>query len=194
MDNSIKKLEIMKLLDYVFQDINPQNRLKSLICLFVLNRASHVVPLFRLCSWANNNISSNLIKLIIFNRYNRLSERYNLFLLPGTDIGYGLVFPHNFPVVINPESIIGNNVIIHPCVLIGRDRGKKGAPIIGNNVFIGHGAKIIGNPIIGSNVFIAPGAIITKDVLDGSLVGAGINNVINMDGKRHVAMYSISEY
>ena len=86
-------------------------------------------------------------------------------------------------------SVIGENCIIHPCVLIGRDRGKVGAPVIGDNCFIGHGAKIVGNPCIGSWSFISPGAIVTKSVPYGSLVGSGVNNILSDKGKEHVMLY-----
>ena len=42
--------------------------------------------------------------------------------------------------------------------------GKFGAPQIGNNVFIGAGAKIIGPVIIGDNARIGAGCIVVKDV------------------------------
>lgn len=74
-------------------------------------------------------------------------------------------------------------------MLIGRNRAKEGAPIIGDYCFIGHGVKIIGNPIIGDNCFISPAAIVTKDIPSGSLVGAGLNNIIGGNGKEHVEYY-----
>lgn len=49
--------------------------------------------------------------------------------------------------------------------------------MIGNNVFIGAGAKIIGNITVGNNVVIGAGAIVTKSVPDGKTV-VGINRII----------------
>ena len=46
----------------------------------------------------------------------------------------------------------------------------KGAPIIGNNVYIGAGAKIIGNVRVGNNVRIGANAIVTIDIEDNSTV------------------------
>ena len=106
----------------------------------------------------------------------------------GLNSGEGLAFPHNGPFVINPGAVIGKYCTIHPQVLIGGDRAK-GAPRIGDYVFIGNGAKVIGNAKIGNWVFISPGAIVTKDVPDGCLVGAGLNNILNNDGRKHVEMY-----
>lgn len=102
--------------------------------------------------------------------------------------GEGLCFPHNGPFVINGGAKIGRNCTIHPGVLIGGDRGK-GAPVIGDNVFIGNGAKIIGDVKIGDWCFIAPAAVITKDVPEGSLVGSGVNVILNNEGRKHVEMY-----
>ena len=48
-------------------------------------------------------------------------------------------------------------------VLSGKEKGKR-HPTIGNNVFIGSGAKILGNIIIGDNVKIGANAVILKNV------------------------------
>jgi len=121
-------------------------------------------------------------------RLERITSKYGFSLDEKLTAGPGLSFPHNGPVVINGGSKIGRCCTIHPCVLIVGDRGK-GAPVIGDCVFIGNGAKIIGNCHIGNYVFISPGAIVTKDIPDESLVGCGFNNILNNDGKRHVEMY-----
>lgn len=129
-------------------------------------------------------------KLLVLSRLHmeRLCNRYCVLLDYKLQAGPGLHFPHNGPFIINGGAVIGENCTIHPNVLIGGDRGK-GSPTIGNNVFIGNGAKIIGNCHIGDWVFITPGAYITKDIPDGALVGYGLNNVINFDGKHHVKLY-----
>lgn len=122
--------------------------------------------------------------------YTRFIHKYLIELDPDTKIGPGIHFPHNGPIVINPKTIIGENCIIHPCTLLGGDR-KTGAPIIGNNVFIGHGSKLIGKINIGDYVFIAPGAIITKDIPKDSIVGCGLNNIIKPSGgKTEVERYA----
>ncbi len=55
------------------------------------------------------------------------------------------------------------------------DSAGKGAPIIGNNVYIGAGAKIIGNCRIGNNVRIGANTVVTKDIPDNTtVIGADI--------------------
>ena len=51
--------------------------------------------------------------------------------------------------------------------------GRGGAPVIGDNVLIGAGAKIIGGVRIGSNVRIGAGCVVAKDVPDGATVVMG---------------------
>ena len=155
--------------------------------MFLLNRASYVVLLFRFCQYAKQH-HWKLFPILHY-RYKLLCDHYSVYLPIDTTIGKGLVFPHNFPTVINPSATIGENCIIHPCTLIGRDRGKQGGPKIGNHCFIGHGAKIIGNPNIGDWCFISPGAIITKDIPSESLVGAGVNNILSAEGREHALLY-----
>ena len=43
-------------------------------------------------------------------------------------------------------------------------------PVIGDNVFIGAGAKVIGEITIGDDVFIGVDAIVTRDIPSGSRV------------------------
>lgn len=119
----------------------------------------------------------------------RKSNRYLIDFGPELQCGAGLSFPHNGPVVINSGAIIGKCCTIHPQVLIGSNRNKMKSPIIGNYVFIGNGVKIIGPCVIGDWCFIAPGAIITNDVPANSVVGCGLNNIINNNGKHHVELY-----
>lgn len=74
-------------------------------------------------------------------------------------------------IVIHPNATIGENSIIMHQVTIGGNHGKVrihngkefGFPIIGDNVFIGPGAKIMGPVFIGNNVIIGANAIVTKD-------------------------------
>lgn len=182
----------MKFISFIFQDSVTCGLKPSVVSLLKVpfcNTSYKIVVYFRILQYFQQKNTLSVFQKILRIRYSYLCDSLNVTLYPETKIGRGLCFPHAYPIVINPSSTIGDNCIIHPCVLIGRDRGKKGAPVIGDNCFLGHGAKIIGNPRIGDWCFIAPGAIITKNIPSGSLVGSGLNMIMNSEGKKHVLMY-----
>jgi serine O-acetyltransferase len=76
----------------------------------------------------------------------------------------GLVLMHPIGVVINSKVTAGKNITIESGVVIGDEKGFS--PSLGDNVFIGAGAKIIGNVTIGNNVKIGANAVVVKDVPD----------------------------
>ena len=94
---------------------------------------------------------------------------------PGASIGKNLFIDHGTGVVIGETAIIGDNVTMFHGVTLGgtgNEKDKKRHPTIGNNVFIGSGAKILGNIKIGNNVKIGANAVVLKDVEnDRTVVG-----------------------
>lgn len=92
---------------------------------------------------------------------------------PGASIGKNLFIDHGTGVVIGETAVIGDNVTMFHGVTLGgtsNERDKKRHPTIGNNVFIGSGAKILGNITIGNNVKIGANAVVLKDVEDDRTV------------------------
>ena len=181
----------MRLCQYITQDIDLVYDKKGILrgwYRFIFIPYYKIIFLYRLLKYlrANNHQFWGGVFLLW---YKKLSAKYNCELPLTAEIGKGIFFPHNFPVVINGKTQIGENVIIHPNVLIGGSRNKEGHPIIGSNVFLGNGSKIIGNCKIGDWVFVSPGAMITKDIPDGVVVGYGLNKVLNDKGKEMVKLY-----
>ena len=81
---------------------------------------------------------------------------------------YGIIVSHN--------AVIGSNCTIFHQVTIGE--GKDGAPIIGDEVLIGAGAKIIGNVKIGANSKIGVNAVVVHDVPENSIVTAQEGTIV----------------
>jgi serine O-acetyltransferase len=98
------------------------------------------------------------------------------------NFGPGFVLIHSNGVVINSAVQGGRNIFIEHQVTIGAE--KQQAPILGDNVFIGAGAKILGSVCIGSNVKIGANAVVTKDVPAGATVVGIPARVIKIDGRR----------
>lgn len=105
-------------------------------------------------------------------KFKLISNKYSFNVLSKTDIGEGLYIGHSGSIVINPNAKIGSNCNIAIGVTIGQEnRGeRKGAPTIGNRVWIGTNAVVVGKITIGDNVLIAPNAYVNFDVPSNSIV------------------------
>jgi len=84
-------------------------------------------------------------------------------------------FPHGMKsIFVSGGAEIGENCIIFQQVTIGSvtlpDSKGRGAPTIGDNVYIGAGAKIIGSVKVGNNVRIGANTVVYKDVPDNCVV------------------------
>jgi len=90
------------------------------------------------------------------------SHKYGFQVYPSMKIGYGFCLGHAICVVINPQTIIGNNVNISQFTQIGTSTDC--AAIIGDNVSISPMVSLVNGVHIGSNSTIGTGAVVTKDV------------------------------
>ena len=78
-------------------------------------------------------------------------------------------FGHNgMGICLDYRVVIGNNVRIYQHVTIGIRWDEKVAPIIGDNVRIGAGAKVLGSIRIGNNARVGANAVVLIDVPDGA--------------------------
>lgn len=87
-------------------------------------------------------------------------------------IGNSFYIGHFGQIIINANSVIGDNCNISQGVTIGvSGRGdKRGVPTIGNNVYMGANATIVGNITIGDNVVIGSNSLVVRDVPSGTTV------------------------
>jgi len=115
---------------------------------------------------------------------NTLQYKYGFAVSYHTKIGSGLFLGHTGGIVVNFKVVIGKNCNISHQVTLGiANRGThKGVPIIGDNVYIGPGAKIIGDINIGNNVAIGANCVVTKDVPDNAVVVGVPGKVISYEG------------
>lgn len=99
---------------------------------------------------------------------NNCHVHYKTEIGEGTTIAYG-----GIGVVIHTNAVIGRNCVIESNVTIGGRNNNPNVPVIGNNVFIGTGAKILGEVHIGSNSIIGANSVVLHDVPDNCSV-AGV--------------------
>ena len=99
----------------------------------------------------------------LYKRWVKLFYRpMNTLYIMCDEIGGGLFIQHGFATYIAAKSI-GKNCWINQQVTIGYT-GHGGPPIIGDNVTITCGAKVIGPVTLGDNAIIGANAVVVKDV------------------------------
>ena len=86
-------------------------------------------------------------------------------------IGDGLYLGHPYNITVGDEVVLGKNVNLHKgCTVGAANRGKRGSPHIGNDVYIGINATVVGDIHIGDDVLIAPNSYVNFDVPDHTVV------------------------
>jgi serine O-acetyltransferase len=99
-------------------------------------------------------------------------------------IGGGLYIGHFGGIILNGQTVIGRNCTLSQGVTIG-DNG--GSPVVGDDVYIGPGAKVFGPIRVGNNVKIGANAVIHADLPDDAVAAAPPFVIVSMRGNRRVA-------
>jgi serine O-acetyltransferase len=92
----------------------------------------------------------------------------NTLFISTKDIGEGLFIQHGFATIIAAKSV-GKNCWINQQVTIGFSNVTD-CPVIGDNVTINAGAKIIGKVTMGNNSTAGANAVVVKDVPENCTV------------------------
>lgn len=132
----------------------------------------HVILLHRIASFLYK------IKIPIIPRLISQISRFltGVEIHPGAKIGKIVFIDHGMGVVVGETAVIGNDVVMYDNVILGargwnvNKNGEKRHPIIGDNVTLCSGCKILGPIHIGNNCVIGAGAIITKDIRGDRIV------------------------
>lgn len=120
--------------------------------------------LYRLMQWSRRRRLAPLEML--FNKLNAVC--CNCIIGRGAEFGPGFVLIHATGIVINGQVRGGANVLLEHQVTIGAERRR--APILGNDVFIGAGAKLIGSLCVGNGARVGANAVVVHDVPDHATV------------------------
>lgn len=88
-----------------------------------------------------------------------------------TRIGPGLYIGHYGGIIVSSAAVLGRDCNLSQSITIGVSGAgdKRGAPIIGDNVYIAPGARLFGRIRIGNNVKIGANAVIHKDLPDNAI-------------------------
>lgn len=130
--------------------------------------------LLRRLEYLTNCKKSRLRRAVVAFAYHRAEVKLG-FTIPINVFGPGLAIAHRGTIVVNRAARIGANCRIHVCVNVGTEAGKGAdAPTIGENCYIGPGAKIFGKIRIGDNTAIGANSVVNADFLAGNATLGGV--------------------
>lgn len=130
---------------------------------------------FRLGTWCAQKrvpLSKSVFSAILY-------YLHGLELEIGANIGGGLYIAHPRGVVMVADRI-GRNCSVIANVTVGM-RNERAFPEIGDDVFIGAGARLLGKIKIGDGAKIGANAVVIKDVPSGATVVGVPARIISID-------------
>ena len=139
----------------------------------------------RLCSYARHRTPQRYILFPVYKlRMRRAAAKVGAEMHEDMQIGKGLHIAHSGCIVLHHDAVLGENVSISHGVTVGQTLkdGRSFVPVIGNNVYIAPGAKVIGGVHVGDNAAIGANAVVTHDVPSGAVVAGCPARVLSMDG------------
>lgn len=132
------------------------------------------IGVYRFARWVRTiriPIVSTVLKIIAFIFFKLIEICTGISLPASAQIGKGLYIGHFGSIIVHSDAKIGEQCSLGPGVIIGtRGLGSIGVPVIGHNVYIGVGAKLLGAIKIGNNVKIGANAVVLKDVPNNATV------------------------
>ena len=124
----------------------------------LLTDGTPAMILYRLMQWSGRYRLAPLE--MVFNRLNSIF--CNCIIGRGAEFGPRFVLVHATGVVINGRVVGGSDVFLEHQVTIGAER--RASPSLGNDVFVGAGAKIVGAVSVGDGARVGANAVVVKDV------------------------------
>lgn len=140
---------------------------KTLIKQLLVDRTFRAIYYLRKREESNSKLYKQYIEL----KYRKFRDKYGIEIPFSVKIGRGLLLIHPYNITINRDSVIGNNFTILKGATVGNSKGKNsGAPVIGDDCYLGINSTIVGNVTIGNRVMIAPNTFVNFNVPDDSVV------------------------
>lgn len=126
----------------------------------------------------NYNCRKNLYGRILAKFWHRKRMAYFKqkvwFALPLNVFDMGLSIAHAGNIIVNHHARVGKFCRMQEGINIGATNGSDRAPVIGDYVYIGAGAKIIGNITIADHCAIGANAVVVKSITEPGTTWGGI--------------------
>ncbi len=107
------------------------------------------------------------------------------------EIGEGLYIGHYGSIIVDPGARIGHNCSLAQNVTVGTAPGGplRGAPVIGNRVFIGAHSVLVGAITVGDDAMICAGSVVNRSVPARAVMMGNPARVVSYDGSFDAVLY-----
>jgi len=150
----------------------------------------NAVHIYRIASWCYRRrvpVVPSILRNIIF-------LLFNSYIPSSATIGRRTVFAYGaIGVVLHADSRIGDGCVIGQGVTIGATEAffsgvPNKCPTIGDNCYIGAGAKILGDITVGKSCQIGAGAVVLKDIPAHSVVVGMPARIVGQTSEDYLAI------
>ncbi|TKB65235.1 MAG: serine acetyltransferase [Nitrospira sp.] len=133
----------------------------------MLSQGFHAILVYRIFRWCfERGIPTQPFRFLV----ERMIEVMTGISIPvQARIGKGFRIHHFGGIMIHPDAIVGEGCTLYHGVTLGDRGGWGGAPLIGNEVMIGAGAKVLGAIIIGDRSSIGANAVVVTSIPPDSM-------------------------
>lgn len=136
-----------------------------------------LIKYIRKLEYYNNKRKNNPLYNILYQLYLVKTHRLQLKLgieINGDVFEEGLMIYHTQGIVVNGDSKVGKNCILHGANVIGNMGTDLKAPQIGDNVRLGVGAKVLGDVYIADDVQVGAGALVLHSCYEKGALLIGV--------------------
>jgi serine O-acetyltransferase len=168
----------------------PLHLLKDLF----FNRGFKITFCYRIAHYFYVNRQKVALRLFNLYYYN-LQTAFSCELPYETQIGPGFYFGHVFGTIINGRCRFGKNVNMSHAVTLGSIAlgPRAGAPVVGDNVYIAPGAKLIGGITLGKGTAVGANAVVTRDTPENAVVVGIPAEVISLKGSGEYVIRTVED-
>lgn len=107
-------------------------------------------------------------------RYQKYARMVGFVIGDGV-LGKNVIFYHRASIIINSQARVGDGCRFHGDAVLGvKNTGSQGCPVLGKNVDIGAGAKILGDIYIADDIVIGANSVVVKSFHTPGITIAGI--------------------
>lgn len=175
------------ILEYLKKDLYRYTQsytLRSFIKCYLRSEGFKFTVWLRICHFTRKKkITKYTIFPLAVLIYKHYKYKYGYDIPYAINIGPGLLIFHISGIVFSPQSA-GKNITLSQCTTVGMTikNGEKKYPVLGDNIYIAPGAKIIGGIKVGNNVAVGSNCVLNKSVENNSVVVGIPGKVISYNG------------